>query len=163
MHGHVELSRSDRSVQNLKIEAGDLTKTGDDSWVLSLCLGPRSMAPLFAERERCFGRTREIIRLCSVNANALDRILSRPLMFSAPALAKSLELGIVELALEINFKLSAHGSSEAIEEFPKVAAPQIVLHISRIEMIRDVEDHGPGARLVLWEPGHAKAFGDLDV
>ncbi len=58
---------------------------------------------------------------------------------------------VITTALEIQFKLAAHGRAQAVEELAEVRAAGVVLHVARIEMVSDVENDDAGARLLIQE------------
>src|SRR6266850_2951617 len=53
------------------------------------------------------------------------------------------------IGLEIDLELAAHRGAETIEKFAEVRTAKIVLYVTWIEMIRDVENDGAGPRLFI--------------
>ena len=65
--------------------------------------------------------------------------------------------------LEIQLELTAHRCTQAVKELTEAWAPEVILHVAGIEMVRDVEDGHADPRPVLIKQGEAKAFGHLRV
>ena len=65
-------------------------------------------------------------------------------------------------ALEVHLELGSHGRAQAVEELAELQAAGVVLKIARIEMVRDIENRGPGAHTLV-EKGDLEAFQDLHI
>ncbi len=69
--------------------------------------------------------------------------------------------------LEIDLKLAAHGCAQTVEKLTDTRAAKIVLNITRVEMIRNVENGRPDAHFASLELGNElgndETLGDLHV
>ena len=73
------------------------------------------------------------------------------------------DFAFFSVLLELNLELTSNGCPQAIEELPEARAAEIILHVTRVEVISNVKDGDTDAHLVFLEHWDAKAFGDLSV
>jgi len=73
------------------------------------------------------------------------------------------DFAFFRILLELNLELTSNGCSQAIEKLPEARAAEIILHVTRVEVISNVKDGDTDAHLVFLEHRDAKAFGDLSV
>jgi len=68
----------------------------------------------------------------------------------------------VAVNLKINLEFPPHGRAQAVEKLAELQAAKIALHVTWIEVIRNVENDGPRARRLV-QKRYREAFEDRDI